>query len=283
MTTTQKQDDELFCFINPITPPEYYEVPLIQPHLPPDKPANDLITSNPFEDMFQLHENQSSTTTEKYLCIDVGFKNLSWCILENSENTLNKIIYEHGVESIYSKKANSKIDWEEVNVNLYTLFQEDFPLLWKYQNQLKGIYIERQPKRNTNACLLAATIYTFFYNQMKSIQREEQNFWLDVPIEYMDSRKKLSPDTLLFLDISSLTVPKTYYQRKKEAVRRVMNLLENECVIYRDDFFLEKGAFNTRFSFEMDGKRKKDDLADSLLMCYYIAIQKDKEKSKPIL
>ena len=201
--TSPNQEDE-FCFIE--DPQSQSQSPLITSHYSPQETEQD-------RNMFQICENQLKNA-DKYLCIDVGFKNLSWCVLENSENSLNKIIHEHGVQSIYSKKANSKIDWEEVNMKLYTLFQEDFPILWTYQNELKGIYIERQPKRNTNACLLGATIYTFFYNQMKNIQREGRNLWFNIPIEYMDSRKKLSPDTLLFLDISSLTIPKNYYQRK---------------------------------------------------------------------
>jgi hypothetical protein len=275
---TAKNDEE-FCFIsddNNCKTPENSPPPLIEP-LSPVLQSSD---NNPFHDMFQFFEEYRYNNSEKYLCIDVGFKNLSWCVLEWSENALNKVIYEHGVQSIYSQKANAKIDWDEVNVNLYNLFYEENPLLLKYQNQLKGIYIERQPKRNTNACLLAATIYTFFYNQMRTIQKEERNFWFEVPIEYMDSRKKLSPDTLLFCNSNS-TVPKTYYQRKKEAVRRVMKLLENECIVYQNDFFLENEDFNV--SFEMNRKKKKDDLADSLLMCYFIAVQRDKKRTKPIL
>ena len=105
---------------------------------------------------------------------------------------------------------------------------------------------------------------------MKLIQRD--NFWFSIPIEYMDSRKKLSISTLISPEISSLTIPKSsYYQRKKEAIRRVLKLLENECIVYRDDFFLENNEFNTKFSFEMHGGKKKDDLADSLLMCYFIS------------
>ena len=265
LSTTIKQDEE-FCFISEASESI-------------SEASESMSSNSPI--LYSNNSFQNNNKTEKYLCIDVGFKNLSWCLLENSENSLNKTIYEHGVQSIYSKKVNLKIDWEEVNANLHTLFQEDFPLLYKYQNQIKGIYIERQPRANIKNCLLAATIYTFFYNQMKNIRREEQNFWFNVPIEYMDSRKKLSSDTLLFLEVSS-TSQKTYYQRKKEAVRRVMNLLENECIVYRNDFFLEKKKFNTKFSFEMNSKNKKDDLADSLLMCYFIAVQKDKKKL-PIL
>ena len=261
MTTSNRDDD--FCFISE-------NIPQTPENSPPPR-------TNPFDDISQDQNN-----SEKYLCIDVGLKNLSWCVLENSES-LNKIIYEHGVKSIYSKKANEKIDWEEVNDNLYTLFQEELPILMKYQNQIKGIYIERQPRRNTNACLLAASIYTFFYTQMRAIRREGHNFWLDIPIEYMDSRKKLSPETLVF-DIPSSSIPiKTYYQRKKEAVRRVLNLIDYECVVYQDDFLLEHSETSSKLTFEMNGKKKKDDLADSLLMCYFIALQKDKEKLTSIL
>lgn len=251
-STKTKQDDE-FCFIYENSSDEEISTTPID---------NKLISTNPFEVMFQKQTFS--------LCIDVGFKNLSWCVLENPKNSLNKIIHEHGVCSIYSKKTNVKIDWEEVNDKLYILFQENVPLLEKYQNELNGIFIERQPNRNTNNCILAGTLFTFFYNQMKLIQRD--NFWFSIPIEYMDSRKKLSVYTLISPEISSLTIPKSsYYQRKKEAVRRVLKLLENECIVYRDDFFLENNEFNTKFSFEMHGGKKKDDLADSLLMCYFIS------------
>ncbi len=110
-TTSLKQDDE-FCFIGSRTP-EHSPPPtptLIHPHSPLEEVSLIDFTinnNNPFDDMFQICENQlTMNNSEKYLSIDVGFKNLSWCVLENSENALNKIIYEHGVQSIYSKNAN---------------------------------------------------------------------------------------------------------------------------------------------------------------------------------
>lgn len=211
-------------------------------------------------------EQRKEAEIEHYLCIDVGFRNLSWCVMQQSKNGLTRTIMEHGVACIYStnKSLRGPLDWEEINLNIRYLFGEDLNLLNKYSDFLEGIYIERQPRRNFNGCLLAASIFAYF-----SHAAEDNPFWgKRVPVAYMDSRKKLGPLTLLPLDTSQPT--KTYYQRKKEAIRRVNELLENECVIYSDEL-LSKDP-----TFQFQNKKKKDDLADSLLMCYVKACENEK-------
>jgi hypothetical protein len=198
---------------------------------------------------------------EYYLCIDVGFRNLSWCVLEQSKNALNKTIVEHGVTSIYSKSLRGSLDWEEINKNIQYLFGEDLEIL-KYSDFLEGIYIERQPRRNFNGCLLAASIFAYFSHAL-----EDNPFLGKVPVRYMDSRKKLGPLSLLPFDVPPTT--KTYYQRKKEAIRRATKLIENESVIYSQDLLINQPTF----AFE--STKKKDDLSDTLLMCYVKACENE--------
>lgn len=232
-----------------------------EPTTPPTTPygsddlSNDLISS--------MTVNVQKEKMEYYLCIDVGFRNLGWCVLEQSKNVLTRTIVEHGVTSIYSKSVRGSLDWQEINQNIRYLFGEDLEILRKYSDFLEGIYIERQPRRNFNGCLLAASIFAYFSHAL-----EENPFWGNkVPVQYMDSRKKLGPLSLLPFDVPPPT--KTYYQRKKEAIRRATKLIENESVIYSQNLSLMQPTF----AFE--SRKKKDDLADTLLMCYVKACENE--------
>lgn len=178
------------------------------------------------------------------MCIDVGFKNLSWCIVKNpsSDNNLNYIILDHRVKSIYSKNVKKCIDWDEVNENLINLFQEIF-LNYKINN----IFIEKQIYRNLKACMLSTSIFSCLFT-ICNLQEKT------IPIAFLDPKKKLNSLTP-FNDL--FENEKKMKNIKKEAIRRLNILIESDIITYENDENL----------FYVQSKSKQDDLADSLLMC----------------
>ena len=123
------------------------------------------------------------------ITIDVGFKNLSWCVMkEKLENELNYVILDHKVQSIYSKKVKKQaIDWEEVNQNLFVVFSDLFENL-KYDNcSIKAIYIEKQLHYNIKACMLSTAIFSCIYTLLR------KNTVQEIPlIAFLNAKKKIN-------------------------------------------------------------------------------------------
>ena len=176
------------------------------------------------------------------LTIDPGFRNLSWCLVNE-----NGFIEDHRLVCLYTQpmKKNKTINWK----NIHKQLTEWKPMFENWKN-VEHVFIERQIQCKQR--MLAAHLYTFFYYLFPSAQ-----------VDYMDSSKKLSLWNL---------PPQTYTQRKKESIHQALQLLKDYKLQYVFNFIGQR-LNDTQV-------KKKDDLADSLLMAWYHLQKLSLKKSK---
>ena len=244
----------------------------------------------------------------KILCIDVGIRNLAWCIIDSdvwkkySKKTKERGVVNWGRDDMlnpqhpvcggvkkngdlcgklasYTAKIKNKkpiIDPQHVcgthakfkreirkeykkgkkraTMKSYTLAQISDKLIdWLEENQewlcdVDEVYIELQVTKNRKMILVSNTIYTWFRIQKRNLETLKT-------VKFLSAKYKLSWNVYQSLGVKrDRKKLRKKENRKSEAIDLVPDIIKFDLECKR--IFSESN--------------KKDDLADTLLMCMYI-------------
>lgn len=176
----------------------------------------------------------------KILAFDVGIKNLSYCLIENTE------IKNWDIINLIEDGVNVKnVKLQEISKRLFTVLKELFE-----NEEIDYVMIENQPvMKNPTMKSIQMLIYSFF-SYLKDINMKNIS-----NVEFIAARTKvtLAEKILKSKQIEPEVCSKKYAYNKKIAIKCVSELIKDS----------DKLAF-------FESHKKKDDLAD----CYLLSIVK---------
>jgi hypothetical protein len=214
---------------------------------------------------------------ERILSIDVGIKNLAYCIFESQPN------HQIGTTRVVKWKAFSVVD-DKVNCKTMCLERLTEQLLLKLmdefgnENDLDLVLIENQPaNKNKTMKSISICIFTFF-NMMKVMHGSARH------IKFVSAKYKLNCKLTNGVNIAR----NTYRDRKQSAIKLAYQYLPAVCpsseapdvkIVPEQRPFHDDGAENDTvtdtacrdLAHMFLSSKKKDDLSDALLQgIYYI-------------
>lgn len=192
-----------------------------------------------------------------YLGIDVGLRQLSYCLLDENDGALKIVRWQ--LEDLLERGGFNKIG-NITKDDLHDLGQFVFPLLFGNLPLQTHVGIERQPRfrrhqfQNEKMLLFADLIWDFFREKMWSGAGHV------VSVQFIDPRKKYGSGWLELCG-DGLPVPKETKGKRKLPTFSYAQRKRVSVMICR--------ALGRQFSWDLgilEEQRKKDDLADGLLM-----------------
>jgi hypothetical protein len=212
---------------------------------------------------------------KKILAIDVGIKNLSFCLMEldgnySKQNTNQSQKRCHVVDwenmcTLDPKTNSKKVPLESLTESiLYTLndrFTDDY--------EADVVYIENQPAtKNRTMKTVSVVIYTYFnmlkimFGNVKKVQFSSASNKLKVSKRFSESLRHCPQGTYaqrkkLAVELTKLYLFEFEMQDKNTNIKNNNNNNNNENDVGKYEWFLKQ--------------RKKDDLSDAFLLAMYHA------------
>uniref|UniRef100_A0A6C0BQA7 Mitochondrial resolvase Ydc2 catalytic domain-containing protein n=1 Tax=viral metagenome TaxID=1070528 RepID=A0A6C0BQA7_9ZZZZ len=194
-------------------------------------------------------------TEELWLGIDIGVRNLSYCVLRKSQDGLFIDAWQN-LDLVTDHTDYQK--FEQMNVmEMHALTDLVIPSLFPRSGcPYHHIVIEQQPYGQRGGSqklgLFSHLIYRYFYNWFKNLGTDEK--LISVRIQPAQSKYCKT-----WLDQYNFTKQKKYRNRKALSVALCQNLLRDHKV---------------QELVERPGGNKQDDLADSFLLALYAVLFK---------
>ena len=197
------------------------------------------------------------------LSIDVGIKNLAYCVIKLNNNS------EYNSEHNSEHNSIEILDWNIVNLcEVLNLCEPAIvnknikkDSLLNIGINLKNHFDNNSTIQNVDLILIENQIGPIA-NKMKTIQGMISQYFIcknKYNIELISAINKLKP----FINEENKEKNKDYQKRKKFGIEIMTNLINNN-----DNFLMWKDYFLTN--------KKKDDLSDCFLQCYSYLIQNNK-------
>lgn len=187
----------------------------------------------------------------KVLSIDVGIKNLAYCIIEKNENDFNILSWD-----IIKLGDNIKCK----KLTLYDISKELFEILDKIHifMTVDEVLIENQPSfKNPTMKSIAVLLYSFFHIR-GIVDKQKTNSNIN-SIKFISPSNKLKIGTAVKKDLSN-NESKKYRLTKETSIKYCLSIISEE----------EKNILNKY--------KKKDDLCDAFLQGFQYMFKPVPEK-----